>query len=237
MVARDRRKLLKIILVVASMILLTPQARAEGCPDFFRFVDFGLETPDGTTRGGPTYRAESFDGQALLIRERTICRDVRDVARDGRGNPIPIVKSINYDPEKTGVDLKELRLQVVDDIASEAEQNAADHLARLENQTVVVRRGSDYLCVSLEEAHEISCQLVSPFGSNLALVVYCDLLECRMPALALNEKTIAVASWLPSQASQSDHEAAVSEILGKVQQIHGFLEPLSSWRPDFTRFD
>lgn len=227
----------KIILVFISLILFKGQASAEGCPDFFRFVDFGLETQDGTIRGGPTYRAEGVDGQALLIRELSVCRDVRDVALDGRGNPIPVVTSVNYDPENTGMDLIELRLTVVEDIVSEAEHNAAEHRTRLERQVAIIRRGPDYLCASLEEPNKISCQFKSPFGGNLALVVYCDPLECRMPVLALNEKVIAIATWLPSKASLKDHEAAALEIADKVQQVHDFLAPLSSWNADFTRLD
>jgi hypothetical protein len=78
---------------------------------------------------------------------------------------------------------------------------------------------------------------MSPFGGNLALVVYCDPLECRMPALAVNEQIIATASWPPSHASASDHTAAALEIARKIKQLHDFLAPLSSWKPDFKRFD
>jgi len=226
-----------IILVLASLVFYCGQASADACPDFFRFVDFGLDTPDGVTRGGPTYRAESFDGQALAIAELTVCRDALNLAVDGRGNPIPVVASINYAPEKTGIDLKELRLTGVDDVALQAEGNADDHRARLDRKTAVKSRGPDYLCARLEEPNEISCQFVSPFGGNLALVIYCDPSACRMPVLALNEKVIATAVWQPSEASLRDQEAAPLEIGDKVQQIHDFLAPLSSWKPRFTRLD
>lgn len=227
----------KIIFVFVSLILSNGQAYAEGCPDFFRFVDFGLETPDGTIRGGPTYRAEGFEGQALLIRELAVCGEVRDVAVDGHGNPIPVVTSVTYDPKMTGVDLTELRLTVVDDMVSEAERNAVEHRARLGRQTTTTRRGPDFLCASLEELGAVSCQFMSPFGGNLALVVYCDGMECRMPVLALNERVIAAATWVPSHASRNNHVSAASEIADKVQQVHDFLAPLSSWTPDFTGLD
>lgn len=227
----------KIIFVFISLILSNSPASAEGCPDFFRFVDFGLDTPDGALRGGPTYRAESFDGHALMIQELTVCNDVRDLASDGHGNPIPIVTSVHYDPDITSLDLKELRLTVLEDIASEAEQNAAEHRAKLESQSAIIMRGPDYLCASLEKPDGISCQFMSPVGGSIALVVYCDPFECRIQVLALNEKVIAVVTWLPSETSLRDHEAATLEMAEKVQQVHDFLAPLSSWKPNFTRLD
>jgi hypothetical protein len=219
------------ILILASFlaILFNSQASAEKCPDFFRFVDFGLEAADGTvTRGGPTFRAESFDGQALLIRELSVCRGVRDLAVDGRGNPVPVVASVNYNPEGTGIDMKELRLMLVDDLASETERGAAAHRAKLERPGAFVTRGSNYLCASLKGSDKISCQLTSPFGGNFALVVYCDALECKMPVLAVKENVIAVSTWLRSKASPGDHKALASEIVEKIQKVHGFLAPLSS---------
>lgn len=227
----------KIMGPLILLILFGAGARAESCPDFFRFVDFGLDTPDGTTRGGPTYRAESFEGQGLLIRDRTTCRTVPNLASDGHGNPIPVVTSVEYDPDKTGIDLSELRLTSVDDVVSETEQSAAAHRARLEHQNVTIERGSEYLCASLQDRKSISCQFISPVGGNLALVVHCDPSACTLPMLALNEKVVAVAKWRPSQASVVDHQTAISEMAGKVQKIHDFLDPLSSWRPDFTRVD
>lgn len=227
----------KSIYFSAALMLLNTPVSAEGCPEFFRFVDFGLETPDGPIRGGPTYRAESFEGQALLIRDLTLCQDARDLATDGHGNPIPLVTSVNYDPETTGLDLKDLRLTVLQDIAPVAEENAAQHRARLENQSAVITRGPDYLCASLPEPEGISCQFVSPFGGNLPLVVHCAGLDCRIPVFALNEKVAAVASWQLAGPSPRDQEAAVLEMAEKLAQVHEFLAPLSSWKPNFSRLD
>lgn len=218
-----------IIFTSLLLMLFGTQASAQDCPDFFRFVDFGLEAPDGTIhRGGATYRAEGFDGQALVIRELTICRDVRELAVDGRGNPIPVVTSINYSPEKTGIDLTELRLAAVDDIASETERNASGYRARLDQPDVVTTQGSDHLCASLKRADTFSCQLVSPFGGNLPLVVHCTPSECRLPVLAVKQNIAAAASWRPSEAAMKDPEAWASEIVERVQQLHDFLAPLSS---------
>ncbi|WP_394690077.1 hypothetical protein [Hoeflea sp.] len=219
----------RIIFTSLMLMLFGTQARAQDCPDFFRFVDFGLEAPDGTMhRGGATYRAEGFDGQALLIRELTICRDVRNLAVDGRGNPIPVVTSVNYSPQQTGIDLLELRLAAVDDIASETERNASAHRARLDQPDVVTTQGLDYLCASLKRADTFSCQFVSPFGGNLALVVYCTPSECRMPVLAVKDNIAVAASWRPSGAAIGDPKTWASEIGDKVQQVHDFLAPLSS---------
>lgn len=211
------------------LMFFNAQASAQDCPDFFRFVDFGLKAADGTVhRGGPTYRAEGFDGKALLIRELTICRQVRELAVDGRGNPIPVVTSIDYDPEKTDIDLMELRLEAVDDIASETERNASGHRARLEQPNIVTTQGSNYLCASFEGSDSFSCQLVSPFGGNLALVVHCTRSACRMPVLAVKDNIAAAASWRPSEAAMKRPGAWASEIADRVQQVHGFLAPLSS---------
>jgi len=219
----------KLILASVLTLLLNSQASAEKCPDFFRFVDFGIEAADGTfTRGGPIFRAEGFDGQALLIRDLTVCRIVRDLTPDGRGNPIPVVASVNYNPEKTGMNLKELRLMLLENPVSETERNAAEHRARLEDPNAHVTRGSNYLCVSLNGSKRTSCQVTSPFGSNLALVVHCDPVGCRMPVLWVKGRVSAAATWLPSAVALADHEALASEIVYKIQGVHDFLAPLSS---------
>tara|TARA_R110002020_G_scaffold86758_2_gene214201 strand:+ start:5766 stop:6431 length:666 start_codon:yes stop_codon:yes gene_type:complete len=219
----------KIIVTCFLMILLNSPAQAESCPDFYRFVDFGSEAPDGTIRrGGPTYRAESLGGEALLIRDRTVCRRVADLAVDGRGNPIPVVARIDYDPIKTAIDLTELRLASVEDVVSATERSAARHRDTLDRSDAAINQGSSFLCARLSAAASVSCQLISPFGHNLALVVYCEPIECRMPALAVKAQVIATAAWRPSRELWSDPWALASEIAGKVQQIHDFLAPLSS---------
>lgn len=218
-----------IIFTSLLLIFMNSQARAGDCPGFYRFVDFGLEAADGTIhRGGPTYRAEGFDGQALLIRDLTLCRQVRDLSVDGRGNPVPVVESVNYDPEKTGIDLKELRLKTVSDIVAETERAAAEHRSRLEQDGSVVTTGATYLCAGLSGPDDLSCQLVSPFGGNLALVVYCTRVECRVPALAVKANIIAQAVWVPSEAAVKSPAALASEIAERLGQIHGFLNPLSA---------
>lgn len=218
-----------IIFTSLLLIFMNSQARAGDCPDFYRFVDFGLEATDGTIhRGGPTYRAEGFDGQALLIRELTECRQVRDLSVDGRGNPVPVVTSVNYNPERTGIELEELRLEAVSDVVEETERAAAEHRSRLEENDAVVTNGSTYLCASSQGSGRFSCQLVSPFGGNLALVVYCTRSDCKVPALAVKANIVVQASWIPSDAATKDPELWAMEIADRVQEIHDFLAPLSS---------
>jgi hypothetical protein len=218
-----------IIFTSLLLIFLNSQARAADCPDFFRFVDFGLEAADGTIhRGGQTYRAEGFDGQALLIRELTECRKLRDLSVDGRGNPVPVVTSISYDPEKSGIELEELRLKAVSDVVAETERAAAEHRSRLEESDAVVTNGATYLCASSQNLDSFSCQLVSPFGGNLALVAYCTRSDCTVSALAVKANIVAQASWVPSEAAIKSPELWAMEIADRVQEIHDFLAPLSS---------
>ena len=100
-------------------------AAAQSCPDFYRFVDFGLKGQDGIIyRGGTLLRAENTNREALLLTERTTCLDVTILAKDGRGNPVPVVSSINYDPAKTGLGLDELRVTSEQNV-----QNVAEGLA------------------------------------------------------------------------------------------------------------
>lgn len=218
-----------IIFTSLLLIFMNSQARAGDCPDFYRFVDFGLEAADGTIhRGGPTYRAEGFDGQALLIRDLTLCRQVRDLSVDGRGNPVPVVTSVNYNPERTGIELEELRLEAVSDVVAETERAATEHRSRLEESDAVFTNGSSYLCASSQGLDRFSCQLVSPFGGNLTLVAYCTRSDCTVPALAVKANIVAQASWVPSEAAIKSPELWAMEIADRVQEIHDFLAPLSS---------
>ena len=220
---------LKIITALLLLLVLNNQARAENCPDFYRFVDFGLKASDGTLyRGGPTYRAEGLDGQELLIQEQSTCLAISDRAIDGRGNPIPIVTSVYYKSEKVGINLQELRLTTTDNVEMETERNAVEHRAKLDQNFAIVTKGSNYLCANLQGSESISCQLVSPFGDNLALVVYCSSLECRMPVLPIEQNVIAVARWRLPNAAWTDQKALALDIVGQVEQIHTFLVPLSS---------
>ncbi len=211
------------------LVLLTGQAFAETCPDFYRFVDFGLEGNDGVIyRGGTTLRAESFEGEPLLITAQTKCISVPEVAKDGHGNPIPVVKSINYLPEITGLDLNEFRVSAVDDTELAANENAKGHKDALELPDTTSTRSSSFLCANSKAQGTFSCQLVSPYPGNIPLVVYCDAAQCEMPVLAVNQQLQVSASWTVPIDFSGNPEAAGTVIQKKVQQIHDFLKPLSS---------
>ncbi|WP_093010227.1 hypothetical protein [Roseivivax halotolerans] len=225
----------RVTLLLAALSFGPGLASAAPCPDFYRFVDFGITTPEMIVRGGPTFRAEDFEETPLLLREETVCRDARDVAKDGRGNPIPITRSIAYDPSVLPTALEALRLAAVDDIAAVTKGHAETHRTRLAPGEARITRGSDYLCAESPNAAEISCQLRSPFGGNLPLVVYCNAESCVLPGFAVNERVIGSARWRTGGAGNA--EAIATESASKLSAIHDFLTPLTSWRADFTGLD
>lgn len=210
-------------------VLFAGQASAQNCPDFYRFVDFGIESNDGIMhRGGPVFRAEGFDGQLLLLEPRTECLPVRDVSKDGHGNPIPVVTSIDYDPAKTSVVLTGLRVAAVETAQETANNNAKAHRARLERAGAKLTRGDSFLCVDHADEAAVSCQLVSPYPGNAALVVYCDGKLCTMPSMVVDEKIVIAANWA-SEPSFLALEAQIGPaILEKIGEIRDFINPLSA---------
>ena len=217
------------IATLVVIFLAASQSSAENCPAFFRFVDFGLQGTDGTIyRGGPTLRAEGLNGQPLLLRERTTCLNVREIAKDGHGNPIPVVTSISYDPDTTEIDLNELRVVSVDDTNDAATQNAHLHRARVSAADTELTRGPNFLCARPNGSQTLSCQLESPYPGNIALVIYCDTLECRMPVLAISDKLHVSAVWPTDAAFLDTPNTAGTELSDKVQKIRDFLVPLSA---------
>lgn len=220
-----------ILRAIASFIFIffASQANAQTCPDFYRFIDFGTKANDGIIyRGGLVLRAEGFDGKDLLLTEHTKCISVPEVAKDGHGNPIPVVSSINYKPEVASLDVKELRVSSSDDTKTLAIENAKTHQMRVNQSDTKSTRGSNFLCANTNSQKELSCQMVSPYPGNIALVIYCDIQKCTMPVLAINEKILVSASWKFNENLLKNPEAASNEISNQVQQIHDFLKPLSA---------
>ncbi len=211
-----------------GVILSAGQASADNCPDFYRFVDFGLFAQDGRVyRGGPTFRAESLEGAPLMLRGRSECRKIRDISKDGHGNPIPVVTRVYYKPERTGIDLTELTLRSVDRNDAEAEENASAHRASLARADTATTRGADFLCAQTSDDDTLSCQIVSPYPGNIALVVYCDARQCDMPAMAVQEGIMVGAVWPRPPETLDKPEKTGSDIVEKARQIHDFLDPLS----------
>jgi hypothetical protein len=199
-------------------------ASAQSCPDFYRFVDFGLTGSDGVTyRGGVVLRAEGFDGAPLLLTDQTVCRDVRDLAVDGRGNPIPVVTAIRYDPQVAGVDVAELGVALFEDTAAAADENAAAHMVKLADADVILKRGDDFLCATLQG--RLSCQVQPPFPNQAPVVAYCEKGLCQMPVIAINEYLAVNAVWNSDVAEPAAIGADASQ---KARQIHDFLVPLSA---------
>ena len=179
---------------------------------------------DGVTyRGGIVLRAESFDGAPLLLTEQTVCRDVRDLAVDGRGNPIPVVTAIHYDPQVAGVDVAELGVALFEDTAAAADENAAAHMVKLADADVILKRGDDFLCATLQG--RLSCQVQPPFPNTLPVVIYCHGGLCLMPVMAINATLAVRASWSSDVADPAAIGAQASQ---KAQDIHDFLVPLSA---------
>ena len=221
-------------LALLAGVLLSSVGRvnADTCPDFFRFVDFGTKGNDGVLyRGGSILRAEGFDGSGLIKQESTECLPIEDIGKDGHGNPIPVVTSIQYLPEQTATNLTELGVSAVDNTESAAEINAERHRAMLNQADAVVTRGSNFLCAGKPEEDSLSCQVVSPYDSNSALVVYCDDSVCTMPVLAVDKQLTVNASWPRTQGSVGNNDLTGSEIAQMTKRIYDFLFPLTSLNP------
>lgn len=204
-------------------------ANAQGCPDFFRFVDFGLQDAEGRfIRGGPHFRGESLAGTSFLKPGDTKCRSVREIASDGHGNPIPVVTHISYNVERTDLDLTTLHVSYSTDTRVAAQQNAQQHHARLSRVDAEPIRGENSLCVAARDGVGVSCQLVSPYPGNTDLVVHCDQDQCDMPVLAVNANIMVSAVWPVTVSFRAQIDGAGPQIFSTVQAIHAFLEPLSS---------
>lgn len=214
--------------LTALFVLSGSQVAAQNCPDFFRFVDFGLQDQGGAFhRGGTVFRAESLGGTPLLHRELTKCRAVNDTSIDGHGHPMPVVTSISYDVARTGLDLTELRVSFHDDIEATISENLYAHRSALRQPEAERIKGENSICALSKERDALSCQLISPYPGDLDLVVFCTLDGCEMPALGVDQHIGIVAAWAVPDALWSDPERAGSLLYDKVQSIYGFLEPLT----------
>lgn len=205
---------------------------AETCPDFYRFVDFGQTGKDGVIyRGGSFIRAEHFDGTALLDMTKTECLEVPDTNTDGHGYSIPVVTAINYDPDKIPIKLNELRVESLDDPIAFAYERTRDHQQHLNRTDAIITRGTNFLCVYTNANDSYSCQIESPYVGSSAPVVYCDLQQCKMPAMAVDRQIVISAAWSGNSASQDNKSFRGPWIAEKIEQIHNFLSPLSSLNP------
>ncbi len=218
---------------ISLLLLCCGVANAGNCPDFFRFVDFGQTDKNGVVyRGGSFLRAENFDGTALLDIKRTECREVIETNTDGRGYPIPVVSGVYYSPDRAALDLVELRVRSLEDSHAAAEESAATHRQRLDQSDVNIARGDTFLCAGINADQSFSCQVVSPYEGNAALVIYCTTMQCEMPVMAINQQLAVSATWdrEPDANDEAIEDAGVA-VVNKVAEIHNFLEPITSLNP------
>lgn len=212
-------------LLIPAFLTLAGQVQAQACPDFFRFVDFGVQDREGRfQRGGPIFRAESLTGRSLLELSATQCRRVAHIASDGHGNPIPVVTRVTYDVDRLDIDLTRLEVSYAEDTEVAAFENARMHRRHLRQAASV--KGAHSLCVALGEV--MSCQVVSPYLRSVDLVVYCDPALCRMPVLAVAPRIVMSAEWEAGAALWAQPERAGEVIYQKLRALHGFFEPLTS---------
>lgn len=209
----------------ASIVCFARPADAQDCPNFFRFVEFGIQDQTGQhMRGGPVFRGESLEGRSLLNIEQTKCRQVRDIASDGHGNPIPVVSHVSYDVAKTGLDVTSLQVSYDKNIRASAGKAAARHRQSLARGTTI--RGQYSLCSVLGEA--LSCQVVSPYLQDIDLVITCDATICQMPVLAVAETIQISAQWRAGSELWAAPDKAGDALSEKLRAISAFFEPLTS---------
>lgn len=216
-------------LLMVCLFMWASTAQAQDCPDFYRFVDFGLNGTDGAVyRGGPTLRAESFEGEPMLVPETSACLALADLAKDGHGNPIPIVTQVFYKPGLLNANIDELSVFSTGDVEAATTSNASAHKAQLAIPDAIITRGTDFVCVSAAQHSAFTCQIVSPFKINLDLVIACDNQHCTMPILAATDALAVSARWKSAAAAKGDTASAAVEMIAKTETIHDFLKPLSS---------
>jgi hypothetical protein len=209
----------------ALLVLFTGFATpsfAQSCPEFYRFVDFGLKESDGTvTRGGTIFRAFNAEGTPLLKPEVSICRPVENLAKDGRALFIPVVSKIGIDPIAAKLDVTQLTLTEVSDVVSAAEDNAKRHGETLAKVDTATTRGEDYICASTPATDELSCQMLSLYGGNAPLVAYCDEAQCNVPVWARDKQLAISVKWPRGAAGPA---STGQEIRRKLQSIYDFLK-------------
>lgn len=204
-------------------------AQAQDCPDFYRFVDFGVVDDAGLMyRGGPLLRAENFDEDRLLIEDETICLDVWPTLTDGRGNPMPLVSEIHYDPAAIGAPFTELTVRATTDTTAAATQSGVVYTDWRDDPASQLTQGETFLCARTDLTPHIGCQLVSPYSTEAPLNVYCHEGACRLPVLAMDERVFVSARWDIDVDYMNDPDAAGASMMEAVHAIHDFMAPLSA---------
>ena len=210
------------IIPTLLFVIIANHAQAESCPSFYRFVDFGLTDRDGIIRrGGPIFRAFDVSGTHLLDPKGTTCRDVDDLAKDGRALDVPIVSALKFDAETANIDFLSLGLDWKDDAVAFSKDSATVHQERLTLLDAIIDKGTNYLCVNPVQSSDISCQIVSRFEGGNAPVIYCDDFQCEMPAMIFDKQIVISANWIRSKNNGLD---VIDEIFEKMQEMYDFLD-------------
>ncbi|MEO9651871.1 MAG: hypothetical protein ABJ360_24915 [Roseobacter sp.] len=209
--------------VLFVLNLSAPQVVAQSCPDYFRFVDFGISGADGALqRGGPVFRVVE-DGVSLLGGSPVTCLNIPYMFTDGHSLAIPVVTDIGYAPHLVAPNLSELAVKTVyGEARGQAEQNARAHRALLNKAAIQVTRGSDFLCAAQSATTEVtvSCEIINPYDPAFPLVVYCSEQVCRMPVMAIDGTLKIAARW--RNLETIDGAAIGPSISEMVTQIHAF---------------
>ena len=136
------------------------------------------------------------------------------------------------DSDRAALDLVELRVRSLEDSHAAAEESAATHRQRLDQSDDNIGRGDAFLCAGIKADQSFSCQVVSPYEGNAALVIYCTTMQCEMPVMAINQQLAVSATWdrEPDANDEAIEDAGVA-VVNKVAEIHNFLEPITSLNP------
>lgn len=220
-------QIVKQSLITFWLLLCAGQVAAFDCPDYYRFVDFGLEDSTGTLNaGGPRVRVEGFDGIGLLKWETATCLDLPFMRRDGFGNIIPVVEGITFDRGVLPVAVFALHLRRQPDIAARAEGSAAPHRTQVAAPQAKVTQGEAFLCVQWGNGRNVSCQFPALDRENLPLIVICGSEVCDLPVLHVGSGLEISATWPAPDDVVANPQSVAPQLYQRVRDIKAFIDTL-----------
>jgi hypothetical protein len=218
-----------ICCLILATCFSSGQAQAQNCPEYFRFVDFGVSRADGSIHpGGPTFKVKR-DGKPLFESGSVACRDIVPVFTDGHNQPIPLVTTFSYAPSLVASNMTSLSLtRTPNTSATDALVVVQRHRTIRNEADAAIINGADFLCASgaPSSAQTISCEVVNPFEATLSFIVSCDGATCAMSAMAIDDAVHISANWsntAPVSAKTTGEVA--SEMAAK---IHAFIKDKSA---------
>lgn len=219
------RHAFSICCITAAICVSAGNVRAQSCPEYFRFVDFGLMDADEKLHsGGATFKVKR-EGMPLFENGSVVCRDIAPVFTDGHNQPIPLVTSFKYEPTLVARNLTDLSItRATNTLVNDVPTVAQRHRKARNKAGVDVMKGSDFLCVTGEAAspRTISCEVVNPFDTTTSFFVACTGKTCAMSGMAIDDAIMVSGGWSSSEnASEKATGEVASEIAGK---IHTFIK-------------